>query len=92
MKLQVRQADRDRRNNSSYLFEEAMKANPTLPLWDPSNPSFYNVNAMGFGGTSYNPVASIAYQDYSGKDKWILGDATLKINLMEGLSIQAPWV
>ncbi len=88
MKLQVRQADRDRRNNSSYLFEEAMKANPTLPLWDPSNPSFYNVNAMGFGGTSYNPVASIAYQDYSGKDKWILGDATLKINLMEGLSIQ----
>lgn len=87
MKLQVRQTDRDRRN-SSNSFQEALMLNPTIPLMDPNRPTKYNVNTLGFSGTTWNPVADIELQDYKGTDKWLLGDATLKINLLEGLSVQ----
>ena len=87
MKAQFRQADRDKRNGS-YTFQKAIELNPTIPLWDPSNPSDYNVDGVGMGGNSWNPVADIEYKDYSAKDQWFLGDATLKINLMKGLSVQ----
>ena len=87
MKAQYRQADRDRRNGS-YTFQKAIELNPTIPLMDPNNPKKYNVNTIGFSGTDWNPVADIEYQDYSGKDQWLLADATLKITLLDGLWIQ----
>ena len=87
MKAQFRQADRDKRNGS-YTFQKAIELNPTIPLWDPENPSNYNVSGPGMGGNSWNPVADIEYKDYSAKDQWFLGDATLKLNLMKGLSVQ----
>ncbi len=87
LKAQFRQADRDRRNGS-YTFQQAIQLNPTIPLMNPNNPNDYNVNAIGVGGSSWNPVADIMYKDYSGKDQWLLGDATLKFNIMRGLSIQ----
>lgn len=87
MKAQFRQADRDKRNGS-YTFQKSIELNPTIPLWDPNNPSDYNVDGIGMGGNSWNPVADIDYKQYSAKDQWFLGDATLKINLMKGLSVQ----
>lgn len=87
VKAQYREADRDRRNGS-YTFEQAISLNPTIPLMDPDDPSQYNVSSIGVGGTTWNPVADIKYKDYNGIDKWLQGDATLKINIWDGLSVQ----
>lgn len=87
MKAQVRQTERDKRNDSD-IFQQAILLNPTIPLMDPNHPTKYNVNSLGFSGTSWNPVADVELRDYKGVDKWILSDATLKINLSESFSLQ----
>ena len=84
---QFREAERDNRN-SSGIFKMAFGLNPTIPLYDPENPSDYNVVGNGISGTSFNPVADIMLRTKNGKDQWLLADATVKINLMEGLSLQ----
>ena len=84
---QFREAERDNRN-SSGIFKMAFGLNPTIPLYDPENPSDYNVVGNGISGTSFNPVADIMLRTKNGKDQWLLADATVKINLMKGLSLQ----
>ena len=84
---QFREAERDNRN-SSGIFKMAHGLNPTIPLYDPENPSDYNVVGNGISGTSFNPVADIMLRTKNGKDQWLLADATVKINLMKGLSLQ----
>ena len=84
---QFREAERDNRN-SSDIFKMAFGLNPTIPLRDPANPSNYNVVGNGISGTSFNPVADIMLRTNNGKDQWLLADATVKINLMKGLSLQ----
>ena len=84
---QFREAERDNRN-SSGIFKMAFGLNPTIPLYDPENPSDYNVVGNGMSGTSFNPVADIMLRTKNGKDQWLLADATVKINLMKGLSLQ----
>ena len=84
---QFREAERDNRN-SSGIFKMAFGLNPTIPLYDPANPSKYNVVGNGISGTSFNPVADIMLRTKNGKDQWLLADATVKINLMKGLSLQ----
>lgn len=84
---QFREAERDNRN-SSGIFKMAFGLNPTIPLRDPANPSNYNVVGNGTSGTSFNPVADIMLRTNNGKDQWLLADATVKINLMKGLSLQ----
>lgn len=84
---QFREAERDNRN-SSGIFKMAFGLNPTIPLRDPANPSNYNVVGNGISGTSFNPVADIMLRTNNGKDQWLLADATVKINLMKGLSLQ----
>lgn len=87
LKTQFREADRDNRNGS-YTFQCALTSNPTIPLMNPDAPAKYNVNGYGFGGTTWNPVADIMLKSSDGKDKWFLGDATLKITVLDGLWIQ----
>ena len=84
---QFRETERDNRN-SSGIFKMAFGLNPTIPLYDPENPSDYNVVGNGISGTSFNPVADIMLRTKNGKDQWLLADATMKINLMKGLSLQ----
>ena len=84
---QFHEAERDNRN-SSGIFKMAFGLNPTIPLYDPENPSDYNVVGNGISGTSFNPVADIMLRTKNGKDQWLLADATVKINLMKGLSLQ----
>ena len=84
---QFREAERDNRN-SSGIFKMAFGLNPTIPLRDPANPSNYNIVGNGISGTSFNPVADIMLRTNNGKDQWLLADATVKINLMKGLSLQ----
>ena len=84
---QFREAERDNRN-SSGIFKMAFGLNPTIPLYDPANPSKYNVVGNGISGTTFNPVADIMLRTKNGKDQWLLADATVKINLMKGLLLQ----
>ena len=63
--------------------------NPTIPVMDVENDSKYNVNGIGFGGSDFNPVADIELREDMGRDQWLLADALLKINLMDGLAVQA---
>lgn len=85
---EFRQANRDRRN-SSGTFNKALMLNPTIPVMDVENDSKYNVNGIGFGGSDFNPVADIELREDMGRDQWLLADALLKINLMDGLAVQA---
>lgn len=85
-KAQYRQANRDRRNSSS-LFETAISLNPTIPVMDPTNSKKYN-SSIGIGGSTHNPVADIEQTDYKGLDKWLQADATIKINIWDGLAVQ----
>ena len=85
---QYREANRDTRMGSSSA-QQAITLNPTIPVMNPNDPRQYNVNTIGVGGTTWNPVADIKLKDYKGIDKWLQADATLKINLMEGLSVQS---
>ncbi|WP_295936073.1 SusC/RagA family TonB-linked outer membrane protein [uncultured Alistipes sp.] len=82
-----REAERDNRN-SSGIFKQAFLLNPTIPLYSPDAPSKYNVSGYGIAGTSFNPVADIELRTNNGKDQWLLADATIKINLIKGLSVQ----
>lgn len=84
---EYRETTRDRRN-SSGIFNMALSLNPTIPLYDEANPSGYNIDNYGISGTNFNPVADVMLRTYNGKDQWLLTDATLKVNLMEGLSVQ----
>ena len=65
-----------------------MNRSKTGICYDPANPSKYNVVGNGISGTSFNPVADIMLRTNNGKDQWLLADATVKINLMKGLSLQ----
>ena len=87
---QYREANRDTRMGSSSA-QQAITLNPTIPVMNPNAPRQYNVNTIGVGGTTWNPVADIKLKDYKGIDKWLQADATLKINLMEGLSVQSTF-
>ena len=87
---QYREANRDTRMGSSSA-QQAITLNPTIPVMNPNDPRQYNVNTIGVGGTTWNPVADIKLKDYIGIDKWLQADATLKINLMEGLSVQSTF-
>ena len=87
---QYREANRDTRMGSSSA-QQAITLNPTIPVMNPNDPRQYNVNTIGVGGTTWNPVADIKLKDYTGSDKWLQADATLKINLMEGLSVQSTF-
>ncbi|NDV70139.1 SusC/RagA family TonB-linked outer membrane protein [Dysgonomonas sp. 25] len=80
---EYRQTKRDQRNSSS-TFNMALALNPTIPVYDASTPSGYNIK-NGFG-TDYNPVADIMLKSYDGKDRWLLTDATMKIKLTDELS------
>ncbi len=81
-----RVADRDQRC-SGGTFNMAMKLNPTQTPYDPTQSHGYNVWTGGW--EYYNPVADINLQQNNGKDKWLLTDATVKLNIFEFLNTQA---
>ncbi|MCI1647690.1 MAG: SusC/RagA family TonB-linked outer membrane protein [Bacteroides sp.] len=84
---EYREANRDQRN-SSDSFNMALALNPTIPLWDPDDPSKYNVFGNGIYGTDFNPVSDIMLRTNNGKDSWLLSNATLKLNLTKECSVQ----
>lgn len=81
-----RVANRDQRFGGG-TYNMAMKLNPTQTPYDNTKPHGYNVWKGGW--EYYNPLADIMLQENDGKDKWLVADATVKINLLSYLSTQA---
>ncbi|HEX2976789.1 MAG TPA: SusC/RagA family TonB-linked outer membrane protein, partial [Bacteroidales bacterium] len=80
-----RVANRDQRNGGG-IYNMAMKLNPTQTPYDATQTHGYNVWTGGW--EYYNPVADVELQQNNGKDKWLLADATAKLNLFSFLSTQ----
>lgn len=76
-------ADRDQRYGGG-LYNMAIKLNPTQTPYDSSKPHGYNVWTGGW--EYYNPVADIMLRQNNGEDKWLLADATARLNLTSYLN------
>ncbi|MDE6609465.1 MAG: SusC/RagA family TonB-linked outer membrane protein, partial [Muribaculaceae bacterium] len=85
VRLQAREAQRDTRGGQGTIAS-ALTMNPTIPLMNPDNPEELNVKGYGTGSDWANPVADVMYRKYDGKDQWLLGTATLRIRIWDGLS------
>ncbi|MDE6343450.1 MAG: SusC/RagA family TonB-linked outer membrane protein, partial [Muribaculaceae bacterium] len=85
VRLQAREADRDQRGDYGTV-RNAMVMNPTIPLMNPNSPSDYNVSDYGTGSDWPNPVADIMLKTNNAKDQWLLGTATLKVRIWDGLT------
>lgn len=80
---EYRTSKRDQRFSNGTL-NMAMKLNPTIAVFDPESDSGYNVTD-NIAGKDFNPVADIMLRERGGTDKWLLADATLKVNLLPQL-------
>ena len=85
---EYREAKRDLRR-SNGMYNAAIKLNPTLNPYDQESASGYNLE--DFKGTDFNPVADVMLRQRDALDKWLLSDATLKINLTPELNVQATF-
>lgn len=83
---EYREAHRDQRSSGTY-FNMAMIMNPTEPAYDSDSETGYNV--LTGGEEYYNPLAEIMLKQIDNEDKWLKADATMKVNLPAGFSIQA---
>ncbi len=83
---EYREANRDQRFGGG-IYNMAMKLNPTQTPYDATQSHGYNVWTGGW--EYYNPVADVMLQQNDGKDKWLVADATLKLNLLPYLNTQA---
>ena len=63
-------------SRSSY-FNMALKMNPTIPAYDSTSDTGYNV--LTGGDDWYNPLAEVKLKQDANIDKWIQADATLKV-------------
>ncbi len=85
---EYREAHRHETSRSSY-FNMALKMNPTIPAYDSTSDTGYNV--LTGGDDWYNPLAEVKLKQDANIDKWIQADATLKVNLPYGLFAQGTF-
>ncbi|MDE6543740.1 MAG: SusC/RagA family TonB-linked outer membrane protein [Muribaculaceae bacterium] len=85
VRMQAREAQRDQRGGQGTVAN-ALTMNPTIPLMNPDSPDEYNVKGYGTGSDWANPVADVMLRKYDGKDQWLLGTATLKVRIWDGLN------
>lgn len=75
-------------NNSSHnAFNQSLTLNPTLPVFDESNPNRYYFINTGFSG-SYNPVEELRTVQSGTEGKYIDWNAAFKLNLTDDLTTQ----
>ena len=84
VRLTAREAVRDQRGGTNTVTRAVIN-NPTSPIMNPDDPTQYNVNNYGAGSEFPNPVADVNLRTNNGKDQWLLGTATLRINIWDGL-------
>ncbi len=66
-------------------FQQAVKLNPTIPIWDPANPSRYNT-PQGFD--VYNPVQNLKTRENGADRTYSIVDFNFKFNLLKNLSTE----
>lgn len=87
-KLLARQVNRDNRIGDTHVLE-AIRMNPTQPMWDKDNPGKYNVEGEGMGSQYWNPLADIMNRNYAGHDQWLTGTVSLRYRVWDNLAINA---
>ena len=74
------------KNNADWgVFDVALAANPTAPVYDPDDPShqtFYNFNSQNLYTNNYNPVEKQLLERNYDESKWLSWDITAKLNLL----------
>lgn len=78
-----------KRVNHKPNFNQALKSNPTRPVYNPSDPSGTGYNIWLGGWEDYNALAESNLKNNNGIDKWLNGDVTIKLNLLPELSVQS---
>lgn len=84
LRLMAREAHRDSRGGAGTVGW-AMRMNPTIPLYSVENPDMWNVSEAGAAAEGGTPVSNIMYCSNDGKDQWVLGTATLRFKIIDGL-------
>ena len=78
------------KNNADWgVFDVALAANPTAPVYDPDDPmgqTFYNFNSQNLYTNNYNPVEKLLLEKSYDESKWLSWDITAKLNLLPLLS------
>lgn len=64
-------------------FQQAVKLNPTIPIYDPANPRKFNT-LQGFD--TYNPVQDLLARDNGADQTYSIIDLTFRLNLLKNLS------
>lgn len=88
VKLMYREADRDQRGGAGTVGW-AMRYDPTIPLYSPTSPDKWNVSEAGAANAGGTPVSNIMLSTNNGKDSWLLGTATLRFRIIDGLTLNA---
>ncbi len=74
------------KNNADWgVFDVALAANPTAPVYDPEDPTgraFYNFNGQNLYTNNYNPVEKQLLEKNYDETKWFSWDMTAKLNLL----------
>lgn len=86
-RTEYRRANRDERH-SSGIYRMAMRMNPTVAIYDPNDPSGYNVN-NDIGVEEFNPVADVNLRTRGGTDSWLLADVMASLKLTDDFKLVA---
>lgn len=75
--------DDDYRNENNSLYNIAIGLDPTISPYDASDPSGYNVLTGGYN--TWNPLAEVMLRKKQNQYRYLLANATLKVNLTKDL-------
>src|SRR5690606_1814606 len=67
------------------VFQQAVKLNPTIPVWDPNNPGKY---MQVFGYDVYNPVQNLTTRENGADQEYSIVDFNFRLNLLKNLSTE----
>lgn len=84
--VSYREANRTQ-TSSPGMYRMAIRANPTIPIYNNSNPTGFNtVDDWATG--EFNPVADANLRERGGKDTWLMADITAKMNFTKDLYLE----
>lgn len=81
--LSYRVADEEYTNYGA--FKQAVKLNPTIPIYDPNDPNKYNFLQ---GYDTYNPLQDLKTRENGADNTYSIIDVTAKLNLTKSLNTQ----
>jgi TonB-linked SusC/RagA family outer membrane protein len=76
-------APADFRDENNSLYNIAIGLDPTISPYDPSDPTGYNVLTGGYN--TWNPLAEVMLRKKQNQYRYLLANATLKVNLTKDL-------